>query len=178
MAWWRRASRRGTIAASSTPTRPTTSFGTLALTRLLVRSVDVPVIAAGGVMDGEGIAACLVLGASAAQLGTAFIGRPESDADAGYRAALFGEPSRHTRMTWMISGRPARCLANRFTALGADDGDVASYPIAYDAAKQLHAAARAKGEPGFGAQWAGQGAPLAHRIRSTRTSSSAIDATE
>jgi nitronate monooxygenase len=142
-------------------------LGTLALTRLLVRAVSIPIVAAGGIMDGAGIAACLVLGASAAQLGTAFVGCPESDADAGYRATLFGESSRHTVMSTALSGRPARCLANRFTALRAEsaaNGRVPSYPIAYDAAKRLNAAAKATGESGFGAQWAGQGAPLARQL--------------
>ena len=65
-------------------------LGTVALTRLLVRKLDIPVIAAGGIMDGAGIAAALTLGAAAAQLGTAFVACPESSADAGYRAALLG----------------------------------------------------------------------------------------
>src|SRR5438045_4567301 len=91
----------------------------MALTRLLAKKFDIPVIAAGGIMDGAGIAAALALGAVAAQLGTAFVACPESSADAGYRAALLGTPAEHTVMTSAISGRPARCLANRFTALGA-----------------------------------------------------------
>ena len=70
------------------PDRADDRLGTLALTRLLVRKLDIPVIAAGGIMDGAGIAAVLTLGAAAAQLGTAFVGCPESSADAGYRAAL------------------------------------------------------------------------------------------
>jgi nitronate monooxygenase len=88
---------------------------------------------------------------------------PESSADAGYRAALSGPMTEHTVMTAAISGRPARCLANRFTALGegAPREAIPSYPIAYDAGKALHAAAKAAGEFGYGAQWAGQGAPLA-----------------
>ncbi|HTV77557.1 MAG TPA: nitronate monooxygenase [Steroidobacteraceae bacterium] len=137
-------------------------LGTLALTRLLVRALDIPVIAAGGLMDGAGIAAVLTLGAGAAQLGTAFIACPESDADAGYRRALAGSGAHHTVMTRAISGRPARCLANAFTELGAgiDVRRIPAYPIAYDAGKALHAAARAAGEFGYGAQWAGQGAPL------------------
>jgi nitronate monooxygenase len=141
-------------------------LGTLALTRLLVRTLDVPVIAAGGIMDGVGVAAALVLGAAAAQLGTAFIACPESSADAGYRAALLGPPAHHTVMTVAISGRPARCLANRFTALGAEiePEEVPDYPIAYDAAKALHVAAKAAGEFGYGAQWAGQGAPLTRTV--------------
>jgi nitronate monooxygenase len=141
-------------------------LGTLALTRLLVRTLDVPVIAAGGIMDGAGVAAALVLGAAAAQLGTAFIACPESSADAGYRATLLGPPAQHTVMTAAISGRPARCLANRFTALGTEiePEEVPDYPIAYDAAKALHAAAKTAGEFGYGAQWAGQGATLARTV--------------
>ncbi len=141
-------------------------LGTIPLTRLLVKKLDIPVIAAGGIMDGAGVAASLTLGAVAAQLGTAFIACPESSADAGYRAALFGPPAEHTVMTRAISGRPARCLANRFTALGAgvEQGALPDYPIAYDAGKALHAAAREAGEFGYGAQWAGQGAPLAQEV--------------
>ncbi len=141
-------------------------LGTIALTRLLVRKLEIPVIAAGGIMDGAGIAACLLLGASAAQLGTAFIACPESAADEGYRAALLGDASAHTVITTAISGRPARCLVNRFTAFGGEAGGdpVPDYPIAYDAAKALNAAAKAAGETGYGAQWAGQGAPLARAL--------------
>ena len=138
-------------------------LGTLALTRLLVRRLSVPVIAAGGIMDGAGIAAALRLGASAAQLGTAFIACPESDADRGYREALASDAAHHTVITRAISGRPARCLRNRFTQLGAhlSPQQVPPYPIAYDAAKALNAAAKAAHETGYGSQWAGQGAPLA-----------------
>jgi nitronate monooxygenase len=145
------------------PDRPDDRLGTVALTRLLVKKLAIPVIAAGGIMDGAGVAAALTLGAVAAQLGTAFIACPESSADAGYRAALLGPPAEHTVMTWAISGRSARCLANRFTALGVgvERETVPDYPIAYDAGKALHAAAKAAGEFGYGAQWAGQGAPLA-----------------
>jgi nitronate monooxygenase len=138
-------------------------LGTIALTQLLVQKLDIPVIAAGGIMDGAGIATVLALGAAAAQLGTAFVACPESSADAGYRAALLSPQAKHTVMTRVISGRPARCLANRFTALaeGVDRRAIPDYPIAYDAGKALHAAAKAAGEFGYGALWAGQSAPLA-----------------
>jgi nitronate monooxygenase len=138
-------------------------LGTFALTRVLVRKVNVPVIAAGGIMDGAGVVAALRLGAVAAQLGTAFVACPESAADEGYRAALRGDPALHTVMTAAISGRPARCLRNRFTQLSdsVPAQEIPAYPIAYDAGKALHAAAKAKSEFGYGAQWAGQGAPLA-----------------
>jgi nitronate monooxygenase len=147
------------------PAAPDHRLGTLALTRLLVKALGIPVVAAGGIMDGAGIAAAVALGADAAQLGTAFVACPESSADAGYRAALLG-PAEHTVMTAAISGRPARCLANRFTALGEglEPGAIPDYPIAYDAGKALHAAAKAKGEFGYGAQWAGQGSPLARAL--------------
>jgi nitronate monooxygenase len=145
------------------PDKPDDRLGTVALTRLLVKALPIPVIAAGGIMDGAGVAASLTLGAAAAQLGTAFIACPESSADAGYRAALLGPAAEHTVMTSAISGRPARCLANRFTAIGvgAEQGVVPDYPISYDAGKALHVAAKAAGEFGYGAHWAGQGAPLA-----------------
>ncbi len=142
-------------------------LSTAVLTRLLARELPVPVIAAGGIMDGAGIAAALRLGAAAAQLGTAFIACQESDADAGFRQALAGDAALHTVMTRAISGRPARCLRNGFTALDAnlDACRIPSYPIAYDAGKALNAAAKAVGDSRYGAQWAGQGAPLARAGR-------------
>ena len=145
-------------------------LGTMALTRLLVRQVNVPVIAAGGIMDGAGIAAALRLGAAAAQLGTAFIACVESDADAGYRAALSSDAANQTIMTRAISGRPARCLPNRFTLLGSgvSPQQIPSYPIAYHAGKALNAAAKAAREAGYGAHWAGQGAPLARQLPAAR----------
>jgi nitronate monooxygenase len=152
------------------PRRPDDELGTTALTRLLVKELGVPVIAAGGIMDGAGVASVLNLGAVAAQLGTAFIACPESAADEGYRAALSGPAARHTVMTRVISGRPARCLANKFTALGDDieSESIPDYPIAYDAGKALNAAAKSAGEFGYGAQWAGQGAPLARSLPAAR----------
>jgi nitronate monooxygenase len=137
-------------------------LGTLALTRLIARHIDLPVIAAGGIMDGAGIAAALNLGAAAAQLGTAFVVSDESLADAGYRAALFSDAAHHTTMTRAISGRLARSLSNDFTRWGADVSidQVPAYPIAYDAGKALNAAGKAANNTGYGAQWAGQGAPL------------------
>lgn len=136
-------------------------LGTVALTSLLLARLDLPVIAAGGIMDGHGVRSMIELGAVAAQMGTAFVACPESSADDEFRAALAGPGAEHTTMTTAISGRPARCVANRFTAWAS--GQVIGppdYPIAYDAGKALNAAARASGEPGFGAHWAGQGAPL------------------
>ena len=149
------------------PAAPDARLGVAALTRLLVEKQPLPVIAAGGIMDGAGVAAALALGAEAAQLGTAFIACPESSADDFHRDALFGDAATMTEMTALISGRPARCLANGFTAL--KDAELKGvpmpdYPIVYDAGKALAAAAKAQGDGGFGAQWAGQGAPLARAM--------------
>ncbi|MBE1160944.1 NAD(P)H-dependent flavin oxidoreductase [Dyella acidiphila] len=148
------------------PDAADSQLGSLALTRVFAQSVPLPVIAAGGIMDGAGIAAALALGASAAQLGTAFVATDESLADAGYRQALFSDAAHHTVMTRVISGRPARSLANAFTHWGSHvpAADVPDYPIAYDAGKALNAAGKAAGQPGYGAQWAGQGAPLARKL--------------
>ena len=145
------------------PGAPDAELGTMALTRLLVREGGLPVIAAGGIMDGAGVAAAMALGAAAAQLGTAFIACPESAADAAYRAALVGEGGRRTVLTPLISGRPARVLGGRFAAI--DPGvAVPDYPVAYHAGKALNAAAVARGERGYGAWWAGQGAPMARAM--------------
>ncbi|SAK78819.1 2-nitropropane dioxygenase [Caballeronia fortuita] len=141
-------------------------LGSFALTRLLVRKFDVPVIAAGGIMDGAGIAAALALGAQAAQLGTAFVPCTETSIDEGYRRAILSDAAARTTFTSAISGREARGLVNKFTELGrsAHAPTIPAYPVTYDAGKSLHAAAKAKGEFGYGAQWAGQAAALAREL--------------
>lgn len=141
-------------------------IGTFALVRTLSEKVDLPVIAAGGIMDGQGMRAVFELGAEAVQLGTAFILAPESSANAAYRAALRSERAERTEVTAAISGRAARGLVNRlFTDVGsADAPTLPDYPITYDAAKALTAAATAKGNTDFAVQWAGQGAPLAREM--------------
>ncbi|WP_164658459.1 nitronate monooxygenase family protein [Tropicibacter sp. Alg240-R139] len=159
---WEAGGHRGCFDENAEDDR----HGTFALTRTLVQHLSVPVIAAGGIMDGAGVRAALNLGAVAAQLGTAFVACDESSANASYRDALLGGPAHHTVMTRVISGRPARCLQNRFTqwGQGVADLDVPNYPRAYDAGKALNAAASDWGEGGYGAQWAGQGAPLARSM--------------
>lgn len=141
-------------------------LGTLALVRLIVTHTSVPVIAAGGIMDGAGIAAVLALGAQAAQLGTAFVACPESSADAAYRERLTGGNPPRTALIRAISGRPARGFVNRLYALEqpAERPDLPAYPVTYDAGKALNAAAKAKGNSDYAAQWAGQAAPLARAM--------------
>lgn len=163
---WEAGGHRGMFDADA----PDEQLGTTALTRRLVDSIDLPVIAAGGIMDGRGIAAALDLGAAAAQLGTAFAATDESLADTAYRRALASDAARQTVMIRAISGRPARGLRNRFAVFGETvaAADIPDYPIAYDLGKALHAAAKARGEFGYGAQWAGQGAPLIRPMPATK----------
>lgn len=141
-------------------------LSTSVLVRLLVQRTTLPIIAAGGIMDGAGIKAALDLGAVAAQLGTAFVLCPESAANEGYRTNLQSARSASTRLTTVLSGRPARGLVNRFMTYGEAQGSPvpSGYPYAYDAGKQLIAAAAKHGNHDFGAHWAGQGAPLARAL--------------
>ena len=149
------------------PHAPDEGLTTAALVRLLVAKQSLPVIAAGGIMDGAGIKAMRACGAVAVQLGTAFIACPESSADAAYRKALHGPGAAQTRFTHAVSGRPARSLPTAFTAweelmgAGLTPPD---YPIAYDAGKALAVAALAQGDAGYKAQWAGLGAPQSRAL--------------
>ncbi|XXN65817.1 NAD(P)H-dependent flavin oxidoreductase [Enterobacter ludwigii] len=138
-------------------------LSTFTLVQAIRKMSRLPVIAAGGIMDGAGIAAMLKLGAVGVQLGTAFILCPESAANAAYRQALKSEQANRTEMIAAISGRSARCLTNDFCHLARHFAQetIPPYPLAYALGKALAAAAAAKGEHGFGAQWAGQGAALA-----------------
>lgn len=140
-------------------------MGTLALVPLLARHCRLPVVAAGGIMNGHGIAAALQLGACAVQMGTAFILCPESAASPAYRAELQSDQAQHTGITAAISGRPARGMVNRLHQLGRDyAGALPGYPMVYDAGKALHQAASAQGSSDYAAHWAGQGAPLARAM--------------
>ena len=141
-------------------------LGIFALIALLARCSTLPIIAAGGIMNGAGISAALLLGAAAAQLGTAFVLCPESSANPAYRHALQGAGAHDTMLTAAISGRSARGLRNRFHSEvePTDRTLIPDYPVTYHAAKALIAAAQAKGVHDFAVQWAGQGAPLARAM--------------
>jgi nitronate monooxygenase len=125
---------------------------TMVLLPQIVRAVDVPVVAAGGIADGSAIAAVLALGAAGAQLGTAFIGCPETLANAEYRSRLRSGDAL-TKVTRALSGRPARGIDNAlFAALGELIVQIPDYPLAYDATKALVAVA---GESEFSVMLAG-----------------------
>ncbi|MBI1942509.1 MAG: DUF561 domain-containing protein [Betaproteobacteria bacterium] len=139
--------------------------GTLALVRLIVRAVRVPVVAAGGIMDGAGIAAALALGAQAAQLGTAFIPCPESSAPQAHKDALLAAREDDTRLTEKFSGKPARGLANRFiTEMNAKNAPQLAFPAQNSVTGKLRQASARAGKPDFIALWAGQAAPLSRAM--------------
>lgn len=139
--------------------------GTLALTRLVVQAVDLPVVAAGGIMDGAGIAAVLALGAQAAQLGTAFLACPESGAPAVHKRSLLEADEDSTAVTDKFSGKPARGLANRYLReMRERDGATLPFPAQSTLLAPLRARSAASGSPDFVSMWAGQAAPLARAL--------------
>lgn len=139
--------------------------GTLALVRLVVRAVKLPVVAAGGIMDGAGIAASLALGAQLAQLGTAFIPCPESGAPQAHKDALLAAREDTTRVTEKFSGKPARGLSNRFIEeMTAKNAPQLAFPAQNAVTGKLRQASAKAGRPDFIALWAGQAAPLSRAL--------------
>ena len=147
------------------PAQGDARLSTLTLVRLIATDTSLPVIAAGGIMDGQGIAAAMQLGAAAVQMGTAFIPCRESAAKPAHREAL-RQGDRVTAITDVISGRPARGFVNRMhrDVAGSDRPPLPDYPFVYDAGKALAQVAGQQGNHDFDAQWAGQGASLAREM--------------
>ncbi|MCU1278296.1 MAG: Nitronate monooxygenase, partial [bacterium] len=133
--------------------------GTMALVPLVAARVRLPVIAAGGIMDGRGVRAALALGAQAVQLGTAFMACPEAGTHAAHRRALQSDEARRTVITRAFSGRPARGIRNRFTDRF-EELAAAPFPQQQRLTAELRAAAAAQGRTDLMQLWAGQGAPL------------------
>jgi nitronate monooxygenase len=125
-------------------------------------AVRVPVVAAGGLSDGRGIAAAFALGADAVQCGTAYLRTPEATTSPRHRAALGSAHDDATRLTNVFTGRPARGLVNRFvTEVGPMCADAPRFPLAAGAAAPLRAAAEKLGSGDFSPLWAGEAAALA-----------------
>ncbi|MBQ1081053.1 nitronate monooxygenase [Nocardiopsis sp. B62] len=127
----------------------------LTLLNEVVRAVDVPVVAAGGIMTGEDVVAALTAGATAVQLGTAFLRCPESGAQPAHKAALADPAFGETSLTRAFTGRPARGLTNRFMVEHPDAP--AAYPEVHHMTRPLRAAAARAGDTGGMALWAGAG---------------------
>lgn len=136
--------------------------GTMALTSLILEAVDLPVIAAGGIMNGRGVAAALALGASAAQMGTAFLLSDQTGVSAPWRKAVAGAGDDATRLTRAFTGRYARGIENHFMReMAAVQDEVPDYPIQNRLTQPLRAAAAKAGVADMISLWAGQGVRLA-----------------
>lgn len=133
--------------------------GTMALVPQIVDAVRVPVIAAGGIADGRGIAAAFALGASGVQMGTAFLGCPETAVSPLYRARLRAAADDATELTRAFTGRPARALRNRFVAEMADTEPL-DFPLQASLAGPLWRLPDEEARAAFMPVWAGQAAPL------------------
>jgi nitronate monooxygenase len=137
----------------------TTQVGTLALVPQIVNAVKIPVIAAGGIADAPGVAAALALGAAGVQVGTAYLLCPEATTSAVHRAALKSEAARHTALTNVFTGRPARGIVNRILKeLGPISTTAPAFPSAASALAPLRARAEGLGSGDFSPLWAGQNA--------------------
>ncbi|EPY06525.1 2-nitropropane dioxygenase [Paenibacillus alvei TS-15] len=148
---------RGTFAGD-----PYSSLiGTLALVPLIVDQVSVPVIAAGGIMDGRGIAAVMALGAQAAQLGSAFLLCKESGAHPAYQAAIRASDECSTVITRTISGKPARGIRNDLIRrLETYHDSIPAYPIMNELTRGVRQSAARTNNPQYMSLWAGQAARM------------------
>ena len=147
---------RGGSFASSEP------IGSFALVPQIVDAVDVPVIAAGGVMDGRGVAAALMLGASGVQMGTAFVACAEAAVNTAYVRRLLAAAAQDSVLTDALSGRPARVLRNSLVDLLNRNAALRlAFPEQLSMTRKLRDVAAATGNAEFMSLFAGQGVPLA-----------------
>ena len=141
--------------------------GTMALVPQIVDAVHVPVIAAGGIADGRGIAAAFALGASGVQMGTAFLGCPEATVPPLYRARLRTAADDGTELTRVFTGRPARALRNRFVTEMADTEPL-DFPLQASLLGPLWRLPNEEARAAFMPVWAGQAAPLVRELPASR----------
>ncbi|WP_447743392.1 NAD(P)H-dependent flavin oxidoreductase [Variovorax boronicumulans] len=144
----------------------TKQLGTFALLPQLVRALKVPVIAAGGIADADGVAAAMALGAAGVQVGTAYLLTPEAMTSALHRAALKSEAARHTALTNLFTGRPARGIVNRVMRELGPIGPAPEFPLATSGIAPLRAKAEAQGSGDFSPLWSGQNATGCREVSS------------
>jgi len=147
------------------PDGPGALVGTMALVPQVIDAVQVPVIASGGIMDGRGIAAALMLGAEAVQMGTAFLTTAEGGSPDAHKQAIMVSGDNATRITRAFSGRPARGIANRFmleTEAGADA--ILPFPLQNHLTRPMRGAAARVGKAEYLSLWAGQGTRMSRRL--------------
>jgi nitronate monooxygenase len=137
----------------------TAQLSTFTLVPQIARAVKIPVIAAGGIADAKGVAAGMALGASGVQVGTAYLLCPEATTSALHRAALKSEAARHTALTNLFTGRPARGILNRLmNDIGPLNPIAPAFPLATSAIVALRTKAEAQGKTDFSSLWSGQNA--------------------
>ena len=136
-----------------------TQVGTFALLPQIVKNVKVPVIATGGIADAKGVGAAMALGAAGVQIGTAYMLCPEATTSVIHRAALKSDAARHTALTNLFTGRPARGIVNRIMKeLGPISTAAPAFPLATAAIAPLRAMAESQGSGDFSPLWSGQNA--------------------
>jgi len=168
---------RGTFAA----TFESALVGTMALVPQIVDAVKVPVIASGGIMDGRGIAAALALGASAVQMGTAFLTCHEAGIPEVHKQAILSARENETRVTRAFSGRPARGIVNRFITEAEhidNEASILPYPLQNALTRPMRSAAAKQGRSDYLSLWAGQGVRLARRQSAAELIARLADETE
>lgn len=136
-----------------------TQVGTMALLPQMIKAVQLPIIAAGGISSAAAVSAVKALGASAVQVGTAFLTSHEATTSALHRKALMSDAAQHTALTNLFSGRPARGIVNKFMQdMGPLNPEAPAFPLATAAVAPLRAAAEAKGLTDYSPLWSGQNA--------------------
>ncbi|HEX4593059.1 MAG TPA: DUF561 domain-containing protein [Bryobacteraceae bacterium] len=156
-------------------------IGTMALVPQVVDAVKIPVIASGGIMDGRGIAAALALGASAVQMGTAFLTCDEAGIAEAYKQAILKAHEQDTRVTRAFSGRPARGIVNRVMDEidgAAKSGAILPYPLQNMLTRPMRSAAAKQQRSEYLSLWAGQGVRLARRQSASALIARLVDETE
>ncbi len=141
--------------------KQTAAIGTFALVPQLVDAVDIPVIAAGGIADGRGIAAALALGASGVQIGTAFLTTEETGIPEVHKNSLLASDGSNTQLTRIFSGRPARGLQNRYMdEIKPFEDELPDFPLMNTLTGPLRKFSAENDKPDFVAQWSGQAVSL------------------
>lgn len=142
-------------------------IGGMALVPALVDALSIPVIAAGGIMDGRGIISALALGASAAQLGTAFLTCNESGASALHKQMILHGSEENTCITNAFTGKPARGFKNKFVEMTESqfkEAEILAYPVQHQATKEFRARANQSSQSDYASLWSGQGVRLGRTL--------------
>ena len=154
-------------------------IGTMALIPQMVDALSIPVVASGGIMDGRGLAAALVLGAEAAQMGTAFLACEESGAHPEFKRAVLEAAEDETAVTRAFSGRAARGVKNRFLIeVGEHEEELPPFPVQNTLTKDVRAAAQEQDRPELMSLWAGQAVRLARATGAAELVGSVVEGAE